>query len=160
MHTDGGDHPDARGGTFDALRLVVAAPLHPAHGAALPRAAVLHEHAGPVVCVLRAPAAARGAYYVGATVDLRRRIEQHNRSLAGGARRTHRHAGAWRRALHVEGFRTFREALQFEWALRRAMRRNGRCERAAAACVVARARWRDGPSALHVVGACDRIQSS
>lgn len=59
--------------------------------------------------------------YIGATVDLRRRIRQHNGELVGGARRTRR--GRWRYHRIVGGFRTWREALQFEWAFKHVSRR-------------------------------------
>ena len=56
--------------------------------------------------------------YVGATVDLNRRLRQHNKEIKGGAHAT----GAkvekgemWIRACHVEGFPDWQAALQFEW---------------------------------------------
>lgn len=56
--------------------------------------------------------------YVGATVDLERRLRQHNKEIKGGAHAT----GAkvekgeiWIRAAHVEGFPDWQAALQFEW---------------------------------------------
>ena len=56
--------------------------------------------------------------YVGATVDLDRRLRQHNKEIKGGAFAT----GAkvmkgetWIRAAHVEGFPDWQAALQFEW---------------------------------------------
>ena len=56
--------------------------------------------------------------YVGATVDLERRLRQHNKEIKGGAFIT----GAkvlkgetWIRACHVEGFPDWQAALQFEW---------------------------------------------
>jgi predicted GIY-YIG superfamily endonuclease len=61
--------------------------------------------------LLESPATERT--YVGATVDIHRRLRQHNREITGGARAT---AGqVWVRACHVTGFVTQREALQFEW---------------------------------------------
>lgn len=59
--------------------------------------------------------------YIGATVDPARRLRQHNREIEGGARRTH--GGVWTIRCLVEGFRTWREALQFEWAFKRVCRR-------------------------------------
>jgi predicted GIY-YIG superfamily endonuclease len=51
--------------------------------------------------------------YVGATLDVDRRLEQHNGKLSGGARAT---AGLeWERVCYVEGFPHQRGALQFEW---------------------------------------------
>jgi structure-specific endonuclease subunit SLX1 len=52
--------------------------------------------------------------YVGATLDVERRLKQHNGQLSGGARAT---AGkVWKRACHITGFPNERSALQFEWA--------------------------------------------
>lgn len=59
--------------------------------------------------------------YIGATVDPVHRLRQHNRDITGGARRTD--GGVWKMRCLVSGFRTWREALQFEWALKRACRR-------------------------------------
>lgn len=70
--------------------------------------------------------------YVGATVDLDRRLRQHNCELAGGARRTTKHAKGsehrhrWRIACTVTGFRTWPEALKFEYAIRRVGRQQVR----------------------------------
>ena len=56
--------------------------------------------------------------YVGATVDLERRLRQHNKEIKGGAFAT----GAkvlkgeiWCRAAYVSGFPNWTTALQFEW---------------------------------------------
>jgi len=52
--------------------------------------------------------------YIGATVDVERRLDQHNRKLAGGAKAT---AGrTWRRVLYVSGFPSWPDTLSFEWA--------------------------------------------
>lgn len=72
-------------------------------------------HTNPVVYLLQG---GRNRTYVGATVHLPRRLRQHNGELAGGAARTCG-AGPWRLVCHVQGFRTWREALQFEHAWRR-----------------------------------------
>ena len=61
-------------------------------------------------------------HYVGATVCPARRLRQHNGELVGGARRT-RNRGPWSFVCVVTGFRTWREALQFEFAWRRVHRR-------------------------------------
>ncbi len=56
--------------------------------------------------------------YIGATVDVDRRLRQHNSEIKGGARRTTaRSAGGlkWHRILYVSGFSSSQEALQFEW---------------------------------------------
>ena len=95
---------------------------------------------GPVVYLLRNGR----AHYVGATVHLRRRIRQHNGELKGGARRTARRQGGWVHVLHVTGFRTFRESLMFEFALKRETRRHGYTPEArdrALAALLRRDRW-------------------
>ena len=59
-----------------------------------------------------------GNTYVGATVDLTRRLRQHNKELAGGAHATSIHGNTWRRVCNVSGFPTWSAALQFEWKLK------------------------------------------
>ena len=52
--------------------------------------------------------------YVGATLDVDRRLKQHNGNQSGGAKAT---AGrSWKRVCHIKGFPHERGALQFEWA--------------------------------------------
>jgi len=68
--------------------------------------------------------------YIGVTVDLNRRLRQHNGELSGGAKRTtavstNRGPAAWRRACHVEGFTGKIEALQFEWHFKNVSRKGG-----------------------------------
>jgi structure-specific endonuclease subunit SLX1 len=56
--------------------------------------------------------------YVGATVDLHRRLRQHNKEIKGGAFATGAKVSkgeVWIRAAHVEGFPDWQAALQFEW---------------------------------------------
>ena len=56
--------------------------------------------------------------YVGATVDLDRRLRQHNKEIKGGAFITGSKVlkgETWIRACHVEGFPDWQAALQFEW---------------------------------------------
>jgi len=56
--------------------------------------------------------------YVGATVDLDRRLRQHNKEIKGGAHATGSKVlkgETWIRACHVEGFPDWQAALQFEW---------------------------------------------
>jgi len=58
------------------------------------------------------------ATYVGATVDLDRRLRQHNKEIKGGAHATGAKVGkgeTWTRACHVAGFPDWQAALQFEW---------------------------------------------
>lgn len=57
-----------------------------------------------------------GRTYIGSTFELARRLRQHNGEIKGGAWRTKRAAGSWRRVCHVAGFTSRKEALQFEWA--------------------------------------------
>ena len=55
---------------------------------------------------------------MGATVDVERRLRQHNCEITGGARRTGAAVAAgesWLRICHVTGFPDWRAALQFEW---------------------------------------------
>lgn len=58
------------------------------------------------------------ATYVGATVDLDRRLRQHNKEISGGAHATSAKVAkgeVWTRACHVAGFPDWPAALQFEW---------------------------------------------
>lgn len=58
------------------------------------------------------------ATYVGATVDLNRRLRQHNKEIKGGAHATGVKVAkgeTWERAAHVSGFPDWQAALQFEW---------------------------------------------
>ena len=64
--------------------------------------------------------------YVGATIDINRRLRQHNREIKGGAKATSRKVlkGVnWTRAIHVSGFPTWQSALQFEWRWKQISRR-------------------------------------
>jgi structure-specific endonuclease subunit SLX1 len=59
-----------------------------------------------------------GSTYVGATVDVDRRLRQHNKEIKGGARRTGMKVSngqTWTRICYVSGFPDWRAALQFEW---------------------------------------------
>jgi len=58
------------------------------------------------------------ATYVGATVDLEKRLRQHNKEIKGGAHATSikvEKGEIWERACYVEGFPDWQAALQFEW---------------------------------------------
>lgn len=60
----------------------------------------------------------KNATYVGATVDVNRRLRQHNKEIKGGAMATGtkvNHGETWVRACHVSGFPDWSAALQFEW---------------------------------------------
>ena len=52
--------------------------------------------------------------YVGATIDVQRRLRQHNGEIVGGASATR--GKVWERVCHINGFPSERAALQFEWA--------------------------------------------
>lgn len=59
-----------------------------------------------------------GNTYVGATVDLNRRLRQHNKEIKGGACATGMKVSqgeTWRRVCYIKGFPEWRAALQFEW---------------------------------------------
>jgi len=59
-----------------------------------------------------------GSTYVGATVNLNRRLRQHNKEIKGGAYATGMKVNkgeSWTRVCYVEGFPEWRTALQFEW---------------------------------------------
>lgn len=59
-----------------------------------------------------------GATYVGATVDVDRRLRQHNKEIKGGAHATGSRVAKgeiWSRICYVEGFPNWTAALQFEW---------------------------------------------
>ena len=56
--------------------------------------------------------------YVGATVDLDKRLRQHNKEIKGGAVATSikvLKGEQWTRICHVAGFPNWTAALQFEW---------------------------------------------
>ena len=55
-------------------------------------------------------------------MDPAKRLRQHNGEIAGGAART-RNRGPWHFHCVVSGFRTWKEALQYEWAAKYHTRR-------------------------------------
>lgn len=60
----------------------------------------------------------KGATYVGATVNLNRRLRQHNKEIKGGANYTGSKVSqgeTWNRICYVCGFPEWKTALQFEW---------------------------------------------
>jgi predicted GIY-YIG superfamily endonuclease len=60
----------------------------------------------------------RGKTYVGATINVARRIRQHNGELVGGAKYTTsavRKGDKWNLVCYVSGFEDWRAVLQFEW---------------------------------------------
>jgi predicted GIY-YIG superfamily endonuclease len=59
-----------------------------------------------------------GSTYIGATVNLDKRIRQHNKEIAGGAVATSirvSNGEAWSYICYVENFPSYNEALKFEW---------------------------------------------
>ena len=59
-----------------------------------------------------------GTTYVGATIDVDRRLRQHNKEIKGGAHATSakvKKGESWSRICYVEGFPDWQSALQFEW---------------------------------------------
>lgn len=60
----------------------------------------------------------KGNTYIGATVDLERRLRQHNKEIKGGAHATGikvSQGEIWTRAAYVSGFPDWQATLQFEW---------------------------------------------
>ena len=67
-----------------------------------------------------------GATYVGATIDLVRRLRQHNKEIKGGAHATSvkvQQGETWTRAAHVSGFPDWQAALQVEWRFKQLSRK-------------------------------------
>lgn len=59
-----------------------------------------------------------GATYIGATVDINRRLRQHNKEIKGGAHATGMKVDqgeTWHRVCYVKNFPDWTAALQFEW---------------------------------------------
>lgn len=59
-----------------------------------------------------------GATYIGATIDVERRLRQHNKEIKGGAHATGTKVTkgeSWSRICYVAGFPDWTAALQFEW---------------------------------------------
>jgi predicted GIY-YIG superfamily endonuclease len=70
----------------------------------------------------------KGNTYVGATVDLTRRLRQHNKEIKGGAHATGvkvAQGETWVRAAHISGFPDWPAALQFEWRWKQISRKYG-----------------------------------
>lgn len=53
--------------------------------------------------------------YIGATVDVDRRLSQHNGEKSGGAKCTSKRPECWYRVCYVQGFLDNHQALSFEW---------------------------------------------
>lgn len=117
----------------------------------------------PTVVYLLESEPTRRTYVGCTTVGVARRQRQHNGELAGGAAQT-ASGRPWRVALTVDGFRTRREGLQFEFAWRRVHRRSrqpytvaGR--RATLGHLLALPRWSSGEVPLRVTAAHQQICS-
>jgi predicted GIY-YIG superfamily endonuclease len=64
--------------------------------------------------------------YIGATIDLERRLRQHNKEIKGGAFATEAKVSngqIWVRVAHVANFPDWQSALQFEWRWKQLSRR-------------------------------------
>lgn len=59
-----------------------------------------------------------GSTYIGATVNLDKRIRQHNKEIKGGARYTSKR-DSWYPVLIIDGFQDMKSAMQCEWRLKR-----------------------------------------
>jgi structure-specific endonuclease subunit SLX1 len=60
----------------------------------------------------------KSSTYVGATIDVDRRLRQHNKEISGGAHATAikvNQGKSWNRVCYVKGFPDWKSALQFEW---------------------------------------------
>lgn len=71
-----------------------------------------------------------GYTYVGATVDLDKRLRQHNGEITGGAIATTcqlQKGYTWSRACYVKNFPDWKSALQFEWRWKQLSRKE-RCK--------------------------------
>lgn len=69
--------------------------------------------------------------YVGATMNIHRRLRQHNKEIVGGAIATTSKVARghiWKRVLHVRGFPDWTAALQFEWAFKHHSRKFLHCK--------------------------------
>lgn len=67
--------------------------------------------------------------YIGATVDLKRRLRQHRGEIKGGARSTKR----WKKVklvAHIEGFVAFNKALSYEMKAKKCKKRFPRLSKA------------------------------
>jgi len=67
-----------------------------------------------------------GATYIGATVDLDRRLRQHNQEISGGAYATGMKIArgeVWKRICYISGFPSWTAALQFEWRFKQMSRK-------------------------------------
>lgn len=59
-----------------------------------------------------------GSTYIGATVNLDKRIRQHNKEIKGGAKATSikvEQGEVWKYICYVDNFPNYNEALKFEW---------------------------------------------
>ena len=66
--------------------------------------------------------------YIGATIDIDRRLSQHNGEKSGGAKATSVRGGEWYRICYVSGFIDNHEALSFEWHWKRFSKKHKGCD--------------------------------
>tara|TARA_B100001093_G_C26609444_1_gene919518 strand:+ start:224 stop:598 length:375 start_codon:yes stop_codon:yes gene_type:complete len=67
-----------------------------------------------------------GSTYIGATINLDKRIRQHNKEISGGAKATSirvNQGEIWQYICYVENFPSYNEALKFEWRWKQISRR-------------------------------------
>ena len=62
--------------------------------------------------------------YVGVSNDVHKRLRAHNKEITGGAKYTTGVGSGWEHICIIHGFRTKRESMQFEWALKHVPPRN------------------------------------
>ena len=55
-------------------------------------------------------------FYIGYTVNLRKRIRQHNGEISGGAKRTRKNR-PWKIVMYISGFKYERTAMQYEYMI-------------------------------------------
>ena len=70
------------------------------------------------MCFVYLLVSTNGSTYVGSTIDLERRLRQHNKEIKGGAHATGIKVikgEIWHRVCYVKGFPNWSSALQFEW---------------------------------------------
>ena len=70
------------------------------------------------MCFVYLLVSTNGSTYVGSTINLERRLRQHNKEIKGGAQATQikvNQGEIWKRAMHISGFPDWKSALQFEW---------------------------------------------
>jgi len=78
----------------------------------------INTNTNTTLCYVYFLSSTDGSTYIGATIDLKRRLRQHNGEIKGGAKRTTMKIAkgeTWERLCYVGGFPDWKAALQFEW---------------------------------------------